>query len=153
MRRIENRDDWDGLDRWEKEQYLDALEAVGHMRRGSSLADAAARVGRSENEVLGFSIGDVVHSDGRGNWVAEPQDELWRPMRILTADGIRDIGVKNSVGATVVSDYWRGVGKLINEGDASGLAGFSGKFLTDPDAIYDWWRRGELDFIQIYRDR
>ena len=148
---IRNRDDWESLDPFEKEAYLDALEAVSLMRReGSSLEDAARRVGLTESDVLDFAGGEVVHTDGQGSWIAEPSDDLYRQMRILTDEGVDVVEVLGSENASRVGGYWSAVRHFLRTGDTSRLRGFPEPLLTDPDEVVAWWRRGELDFLEIY---
>jgi len=81
-----------------------------------------------------------------------PEDE----MRVLTTDGVEYLEVRDPVERSVVGQHWNAVRTYLNTGDDSRLWQLEGETVagkqleTDPDAIEEQARRGELDFEDIY---
>ncbi len=80
-----------------------------------------------------------------------------RQMRILGAgEGVVAVPVPGEADRSRVGSYWSAVRRFLNTGDLSSVAEFEGSEIggvaleTDPDAIEEWWRKGELDFPDIY---
>ncbi|MFZ0334448.1 MAG: hypothetical protein WBE86_11355 [Candidatus Acidiferrales bacterium] len=66
-----------------------------------------------------------------GQYVAKRSDKLLRILAIPTADGVREIAIRDSRQATILGKYWAAVQKYLQTGDASGLKKFHRKRITD----------------------
>jgi len=66
-----------------------------------------------------------------GKHVAKRKDTLLRILAIPTADGVREIAIRDSRQATILGKYWASVQKYLQTGDASGLKKFHRKRITD----------------------
>jgi len=68
-----------------------------------------------------------------GRYVATPFDNLLRVMAILTAHGVREIGLSDSREASWVGKYWAAVQKYLETGDPSALKRIRRKTVIDAD--------------------
>jgi len=80
-------------------------------------------------------------------------------MRVLTDEGVIDTVVLTDDVASTVGRHWNAINHYRLTGDTGRLAEFEDerinfhRLLTDPDAIDDWERRGDLDDLDsIYAD-
>lgn len=83
-----------------------------------------------------------------GQYVAKRSDKLLRILAIPTADGVREIAIRDSRQASVLGKYWAAVQKYLQTGDASGLKKFHRKRITDASG-----RRVPLIIVQAELDR
>ncbi len=81
---------------------------------------AVARLGKS-----------ALRKRKNGQYVAKRSDKLLRILAIPTADGVREIAIRDSRQATALGKYWAAVQKYLQTGDASGLKKFHRKYITD----------------------
>ena len=85
--------------------------------------------------------------------MAEPYAQL----RVLTTEGPKVVEVQDSDEASRVGEHWNAIKHFLNTGDETRLRGFDGETVagvvleTDPDAIEEWARTGEIDFEEIYQ--
>ncbi len=133
-----------------------ALGALSLMRReGLSLTRAAAQTGTTSDTVQRY-VGSILTRRSDGRIAPTRGDRLYRRMRLLTPEGVVDVGIRGSRTASRVGDYWNAVHQYLATGDDAPLRPFAGKrvagraFETDLDALDRWARRGELDFEDIY---
>jgi hypothetical protein len=133
-----------------------ALEALSRMRRdGLSLTRAAKQSGTTPATVWRYA-GAVLARSRRGRIAANPTDRLYRRMRVLTAEGVKEVAIRGSHVASRIGAHWNAVRKYVDTGDESGLRAFADTFpagmrlATDPVFIDQEARRGELDFEDIY---
>ncbi len=133
-----------------------ALEALSLMRReGLSLTRAAAQAGTTPNTAWRYA-GCALQRRLDGRIVATEADRLYRQMRLITPEGVVNVGIRGSRTASRVGDYWNAVHQYLATGDDTALRPFAGKrvagrgFETNLDALDRWARRGELDFEDIY---
>lgn len=66
-----------------------------------------------------------------GQYVAKRSDKLLRILAIPTPDGVREVAIRDSRQATILGKYWAAVAKYLQTGDASALAKFRRKRITD----------------------
>jgi len=66
-----------------------------------------------------------------GQYVAKRSDKLLRILAIPTADGVREIAIRDSRQATSLGKYWVAVQKYLQTGDASALKKFRRTRITD----------------------
>jgi hypothetical protein len=132
-----------------------AFSALSLMRREHlSLREAAGKLDISPRLVLRY-VRDALRRGVGGNYYAKRVDNLSRPLKFLTEDGIVVIDVRDSRDATLVSDYMRALRNYLYTGRESFLAPFRGKrvgpyrFVTNPDTI-DRLADDELEFDSIY---
>jgi hypothetical protein len=74
---------------------------------------------------------------------------------MLTRSGVKAVSA-DEVGRSLIGSHWNAVQNFLRTGSISELGRFDDVeaggevFETDSDAIEEWWRRGELDFVDIY---
>lgn len=66
-----------------------------------------------------------------GQYVAKRADKLLRILAIPTPEGVREIVIRDSRQASTLGKYWAAVAKYLQTGDASALAKFRRKRITD----------------------
>ncbi len=77
-------------------------------------------------------------------------------MYVLTGSGVEAASVPQESDRSTVGRHWNSIRKFLQTGDSEPLAEFEGHSIngrpleTDPDVIEEWWRRRELDFLDIY---
>jgi len=140
----------------EREVRDEALEVVALMRRdGLSFKRATKQVGVAPAIVWRY-VGAALRRKRNGRVVAKPADRLYRRMRVLTAEGLQDVGLRGSRVASLVGAHWNAIKKYVETGDDSELNAFTDEFpggkrlATDSLVIDREARRGELDFEDIY---
>ncbi len=133
-----------------------ALEGLAYMRReGLTLTEAAKRAGTTPAAMLRHA-GPALDRDG-GGYRARPGDRLLRVMSVLGQGGVEhQVPVRGSRRASLIGAHWSAIGHYLRSGDDRRLRRFQGKRVagiwleTDPDAIDEWARRGELEVEDIY---
>ena len=88
------------------------------------------------------------------------RDTLLRPMMVLTPDGLKEINIRDSRTATLISRHDQAIKHFLETGDDSQLRKFRNRgvrvgnqryrFETDPKSLEERARRGELSFESIY---
>jgi hypothetical protein len=82
-----------------------------------------------------------------------------RRMRILTVNGVEDVGLHTFRARSTVGSYWNAVQQFLSTGDTESLDEFSRtlirgrRLLTDPTEIERLARIGELDIDDIYEEQ
>ena len=94
------------------------------MRDGASLKQASREIGIDPRTVERVA-GPALKQARSGRYVARGSDRLNREVRIPSADGLRDVTVRDSKAASLVGDYWNEVHAYLAKGDASGLRRFA----------------------------
>ena len=95
-----------------------------------SLQQASKEIGISPRTVTRWGH-TALRKEPNGRYAAKRSDPLLRVLKVPTADGSREIGVRGSRQASVLGEYWAQVHKYLATGDASGLAKFKGKQIKD----------------------
>jgi len=140
----------------EREARQAALEAVTYMRtEGLSLRRAAERAGTTQAAILRHAGPALEREHGR--YGARSSDRLLRVLAVFGEEGVaHGVEVRSSRAASLIGEHWAAVGHYLDTGDQSRLVSFRGKTVagvpleTDPLAIEEWWRRGELQIEDIY---
>jgi hypothetical protein len=140
----------------EREARRAALDALTYMRRENlSLTAAADRAGTTPAAVLRHAGPALEQKSGR--YMVRPGDRLLRVMSVLGQQGlVHGVEVRGSRAASLVGEHWSAIDHYLRTGDDSRLAAMDGKSVagipleTDPYAIDDWERRGELEIEDIY---
>jgi hypothetical protein len=156
QRRVRNAGELFRLHPAEREARRAAHDALTYMRsEGLSLHQASKRAGTTPAAVLRHA-GSALERRG-GRYVAKSGDRLLRSMAVLGEDGIEhEVSVRGSRVASLVGEHWSAIGHYLRTGDDSRLRRLRGKraaglpLETDPDAIDEWARRGELEIEDIY---
>ncbi|MBK6781763.1 MAG: hypothetical protein IPG75_19820 [Gemmatimonadetes bacterium] len=128
------------------------------MRKGLSRAKAAARAGTTPRTIQKYARKAVRRREGV--YQARPADQLRRPMRLLTEQGVTVADVRSSKVASRLSKYWGAVDHYLRTGDRTRLRPYEGKrlragghlfdFLTDPDLLARLAEAGEVRFEDLY---
>jgi hypothetical protein len=77
-------------------------------------------------------------------------------MRALITQGVVSLPALRWRDRSKIGRHWNAVQAFLRTGDTSLLREFEGEEIggfrleTDPDAIEEWWRQRELDFLDIY---
>ncbi len=135
----------------EREALRAALDALTYMRgERLSLRQAAERAGTTPAAVLRHAGSALGREHGR--YVARPADRLLRVMTVLGPQGVKhEVAVRGSRVASLLGEHWSAVQQYVRTGDEGPLRRLDGRTVagipleTDPDAIEEWARRGELD--------
>jgi hypothetical protein len=91
-----------------------------------------------------------------GRLVPTRTDRLYRRVHVIGPDGERWIDTRGSRVASTVGEYWNAVRHYLTTGDEAPLEPFRGvrvggvELQTDPDAIDELARRGEVSFEDLY---
>jgi hypothetical protein len=94
-----------------------------------SMTGAAREVGISPGSVTRWGK-TALRKNKAGRFVAKKTDRLLRVLQIPTSDGLRDIALRNSQEATILSGYSEAVNKYISIGEAD-LTRYAHVYLTD----------------------
>ena len=84
-------------------------------------------------------------------------DRMFRPMLVYSGGDVVKVDVRGSRAASTIGAYHDAVRRYLVDQDPSGLAAMAGTKVggvlleTDPAALEELDRRGELDFESIYR--
>jgi hypothetical protein len=95
-----------------------------------SLRKASKEFGIDPERVLRFGR-SALRKRRNGKYVARKTDRLLRIMSVLTAEGRREIAVRDSRQASLLGSYWTAVQRYLQTGDDSALRKFKGKKITD----------------------
>ncbi len=132
-----------------------ALRVLADMRANRSTLQEAAAAQRTSPELVRFWIDDALLSR-TPRTRARAADRLYRPMRVLTADGPGEVEVRGSRAATTLGQYWNAVYHYLETGDTSRLDRFDGvrvagaTLTSDTGVIEHVANTGELAFESIY---
>lgn len=132
-----------------------ALRALSHMRGGQSLARAAKEAETSPTTVRKYSASALERKSGR--WTAKKSDRLYRPVLVATTGGRKEVGVRGARQASLVGEHMNAAKRFLKTGDTAALNKFAGKTVggkalaTDPALLEELYRRGELEFEDIYK--
>jgi hypothetical protein len=144
-----------------QEQLVAVASGVSLMRSDQlSVPQAAREVGLSPRTLK--RLGAPGLRKGRnGRYVAKRSDRLFRPLRVLTSDGVRDLGTRDSRAATLIAEHWNAAHRYLETGDTSVRRRFRSKsfvdangrkirLMTDLAELDRQGHAGELGFESIY---
>jgi AcrR family transcriptional regulator len=133
-----------------------ALEAIALARRENlTIRTAARRAGVSVATVRRYA-GEALTKDAFGRLVPTAADRLYRRVKVIGPEGPTWVDLRGSRVASTVGEYWNAVRAYLETGEEAGLARFRGlrvggvELLTDPAAIEEVARRGEVSFEHLY---
>lgn len=144
-----------------QEQWDLALHAIQKVRReGISVTKAAKEYGIDRKKVIELG-GSALRKQKNGRYRAKPFDRLLRVLVIPSADGLKEVAVRDSRTASKIASYSAAVHKFLQTGDRSGLSEFrklrindaSGKrikLLTDIKELTRLGSAGVLSFESLY---
>jgi hypothetical protein len=135
-----------------------ALKALSLMRKGLSRAKAAVRAKTTPQTIQKYARKAIRRREG--TYYARPTDQMPRPMRVLTEQGVTVADVRSSRVASRLSKYWGAVDHYLRTGDRTRLRPYEGrrlragghlfKFITDPDLLARLAEAGEVRFEDLY---
>ena len=134
----------------QKQARARALDALSKVRHGSTLTRAAKEAGTTPNTVVKYT-GAHLHRDG-GRVVASKSDRDFRPMNVLTTEGVLYLAVPSSRQASTVSDHANAVKKFILTGDDEPLRKFAAvkvaghELEVRPEILEELQRTSELEY-------
>lgn len=137
---------------------LRAAEALGYMRgEGSSLTASAHRAHTTRRTIRRHFPG-TLRRGARGRWWIARGDRQPFDMRVVGTEGPVVRTTRGSQVRSLIGAHHQAIKQYLGPegGDPSVLEQFRGKRLagveleTDPDRIEEIWRRGQLDFLEIY---
>ena len=141
-----------------KEAERRAVRAVSLMRKGLSRKKAAARAGTTPRTIQKYARAAIRRHEG--TYHALPTDQMRRPMRVLTEQGVTVADLRSSRTASRLARYWGAVDHYLRTGDRKRLHFFDGKrlrasghlfeFITDPVLLARLAEVGEVRFEDLY---
>ena len=135
-----------------------ALRAVSLMRKGLSRAKAAKRAGTTPRTIQKYAKSAIRRREGA--YEALPADQMRRPMRFLTEEGVIVLDIHSSRSATKLAKHWAAVDRYLRTGERDWLRPFEGKrlragghlyaYVTDPILLVRLAEAGEVLFEDLY---
>ncbi len=135
-----------------------AVKAVRLVRQGKSLT-AAARTAHSDPRTV-KKYARIALRRRDGTYTAVPVDQMRRPMRVLTPEGLQVVDVRSSRTASRIARYWGAVDHYLRTGDRRRLQPFVGRrfraqgqlvaYVTDPHVLEQLANAGEVRFEDLY---
>ena len=114
-----------------QDAWVNVAKVLKKMRSDQiSLQQASRDAGISPRTVTKLA-GSALKKGVRGRYEATNSDRLLRVLKIPTADGQVEIGVRGSRQASTLGGYWAAVHKYLATGNSSGLKKFKGKQIKD----------------------
>ena len=140
-----------------------ARAALARIRREKLSLSAAAKAEHTNPRTVRRYFGTALRQEGpHKHYRATPYDRIPRTLRILTAEGIEIVTVRDSRTATKLGQYMNAVGIYAGTGDGSAVERFKGKsfraggktytFITDPVTIARLGSVGALPIEGLYRE-
>lgn len=127
---------------------------------GTSLRKAAREFGIDPGQVTRLAR-SALRKQKNGRYVARKTDRLLRVLSVLSAEGKREIALRDSRQSSLLGRYWDAVQHYLQTGDHSALKRFQGKkikdangkrhlLLTDLDQLNRLGSAGVLSFESLY---
>lgn len=114
-----------------QDQWNRAVHAVSKMRTdGTTLPQASREFGLNPRVIARLGR-PALRKRSNGRYAAKATDQLFRPLLVLTPEGPREIGVRDSRQATLVAKHWNAAHRYLETGDDSVRRKFRGKRITD----------------------
>jgi len=114
-----------------QDQWIRNVNAISEMRAHGVLPPQAAREFGLSPHTLRRLGAPALRKDKKGQYVAKASDRLLRPMLVLTPEGPREIGIRDSRAATLVAEHWNAAHRYLETGDTSVRRKFRGKSIID----------------------
>jgi hypothetical protein len=144
-----------------QEQWNRVAHVIQKMRtEGISVTRAAREFGIDRKEVIELG-GSALRKQKNGRYTAKPFDRLLRVLVMPSADGLREVAVRDSRTASKIAEYSDAVQKYLRTGDSSALKTFKRlklvndkgeriSFLTDVPKLQELGSAGVLSFESLY---
>ena len=143
-----------------QETVCKAAHALTEMRGGASLRKAARQANLDPRTVRQLA-GAWLRKSTSGRYIATKTDRLLRILVIPTSNGLAEIAIQGSRGATLLAEYWNATQLFLETGDSTALQRFDGvtitnargeriALLTDLDELERLGSAGVLSFESIY---
>ncbi len=113
-------------DRWNQVTHV-----VTKMRSDGVSLRAASREFEVDPRTVILLAGPALRKRANGRYAAKRSDRLLRVLAIPTPEGLREVAVRDSRQASLLGMYWAAVQRYLATGDASALAQFRNKSITD----------------------
>jgi hypothetical protein len=148
-----------------QEAFFNAAEAISEARRrGTTIAAEVERLQQNGIRVSRYGVRRYFGDDlerGPGGWlVPKRSDRSYHGRMLVTSTkGVLARPVHGSRARSLVAEHANAVKRYLNTGETNQLERFRGKHVaglvleTDPDALDDLQRAGELDFLDLYEGR
>lgn len=132
-------------------------EALSLMRSEDLPLTTAARRAHTDPRTVRRHFAPALRKDPRGRWLARGDRESF-DMLVVSTGGVVERRTRGSRTRSLIGAHHAAVGRFLRPdgGDASVLQPFAGKRVagvdleTDPDRLVEYWRTGQLDFLEIY---
>ncbi len=117
------------------ERFQDTWNRVAHViakmrSQKLSMTRAAREVGVSPRTVTRWGK-TALRKNRTGRFIAKRTDRLLRVLQIPSADGMREIAVRNSRDASALGEYSAALSKYMTTGNGSDVLRFSEVYVTD----------------------
>jgi hypothetical protein len=144
-----------------QDQWVATVNAVSKMRADDILLPQAARQFRLSPRTLKRLGAPGLRKGKNGRYVVKRSDKLFRPMLVLTREGPREIGIRDSRTATLVAEHWNAAHRYLETGDKLVRRKFRGRsfvdasgkkvrLMTDLEELDLQGHAGELSFESVY---
>lgn len=144
-----------------QEQWNRVAHVVQKMRtEGISVTRAAKAFGIDRKKVIELG-GSALRKQKNGRYTTKPFDRLLRVLVMPSADGLKEVAVRDSRTASRIAEYSDAVQKYLRTGDSSALKKFKRlklvndkgeriSFLTDLSKLQELGSAGVLSFESLY---
>jgi hypothetical protein len=145
-----------------RDQWKRVLQVIADQRAGKP-ARQALRDAHLTGPTVRQWAPSAFRKQRNGRYIVRPHDRLLRPLYLPDAavpGGMREVTIRDSRQATVVSAYWRGVRRYLRTGESSELLAFQGQsittgrrvvpLLTDRAALQKLANAGVFSFETLY---
>lgn len=111
------------------------LRAISKMRTEDlSLKQASKEAGVSSRTVVSWG-GRAIKKGTNGRYTVSKGDSLLRVLHVPTAEGTREVALRNSRQASILGEYWDALQKYLRTGDSAGIEKFQGKRIKDANGV------------------
>jgi hypothetical protein len=114
-----------------KDMWTRLVNAVSKMRGEKASLERASRESGISSRTVKRWAGSALQKSDSGKWSPKKNDNLLRVLIVPTEKGTREVGVIGSRRASELGEFWAGVQKALQTGDASGLKKLRGKKIRD----------------------
>jgi hypothetical protein len=155
-----NADQYFKLSESAQERWNRVAHVIQKMRtEGISVTRAAKEFGIDRKEVI--ELGSALRKQKNGRYTPKPFDRLLRVLVMPSADGLKEVAVRDSRTASKIAEYSDAVQKYLRTGDASLLKKFKRlklvndkgeriSFLTELSKLQELGSAGVLSFESLY---
>jgi hypothetical protein len=155
-RRISTRADLEALSVEDQEDRVLAADVVAAMRKESWSLTEATRDTNASPELVQRWASDALMQTEDGEFFALDTDDLAFLMRLVSTEGVVEVLVRGSHTRSLIGSHHSAVGRSLFDGNRARLAEFAQyrigayRFESDLDRLVELWRRGQLDYLEIY---